>query len=163
MLHLEGALSEAELAAGVAAVEQGLEEGKRGEIWCLNKQMESLCFHPALWPIVMELTNGKPKLKGGQMIIDDHERGLGLVSGEGGHLHCAREDWGPESASFDIHEGEIRANDFIVFICAPSRLPAAGAGAPLTTLLLQTSQTWRRGTGGECLASLHVRALFAHH
>ena len=52
MLHLEGALSEAELAAGLAAVEQGLEEGKRGEIWCLNKQMESLCFHPALWPIV---------------------------------------------------------------------------------------------------------------
>ena len=109
----------------------------------------------------MELTNGKPKLKGGQMIIDDHERGLGLVSGEGGHLHCAREDWGPESASFDIHEGEIRANDFIVFICAPSRLPAAGAGAPLTALLLQTSQTWRRGTGGERLASLHVKA-FLH-
>ena len=130
VLHLEGALSEAELAVGLAAVEKGLEEGKRGEIWCLNKQMESLCFHPALWPIVMELTNGKPKLKGGQMIIDDHERGLGLVSGEGGHLHCAREGWGPESASFDIHEGEIRANDFIVFICAPNRMPVAGHGRP---------------------------------
>jgi hypothetical protein len=69
----------------------------------------------------MELTNGKPKLKAGQMIVDDPKLGVGNVKGNGGHLHCAREDWGPESASFEVMQGEIRANDFIVFICALSR------------------------------------------
>ena len=78
---------------------------------------KALVFHPKLWPAVMELTNGKPKLKGGQMIVDDPIRGIGHVTGNGGHLHCAREDWGPESASFQVVQGQIRANDFIVFIC----------------------------------------------
>lgn len=78
-------------------------------------------FHRKLWPAVMELTNGKPKLKAGQMIVDDPKLGVGNVKGNGGHLHCAREDWGPESASFEVMQGEIRANDFIVFICALSR------------------------------------------
>ena len=52
------------------------------------------------------------------MIVDDPKLGVGNIEGRGGHLHCAREDWGPESASFDVIHGEIRANDFIVFICA---------------------------------------------
>lgn len=59
------------------------------------------------------------------MIIDDPQRGLGLVHGNGGHLHCAREDWGPESASFEIVQSQIRASDFIVRPDYPCRLHAA--------------------------------------
>ena len=62
-------------------------------LWCHTKALESLCFHRSFWPAVMELLNGKPKLKGGQFINDDHESGSGHVKGLGGHLHCAREDW----------------------------------------------------------------------
>lgn len=85
---------------------------------CCRVASKGLVFHRKLWPAVMELTNGKPKLKGGQMIVDDPKLGIGHVTGNGGHLHCAREDWGPESASFQVVQGQIRANDFIVFICA---------------------------------------------
>ena len=62
-------------------------------LWCHTKALEALCFHRSFWPAVMELLNGKPKLKGGQFINDDHESGSGHVKGLGGHLHCAREDW----------------------------------------------------------------------
>jgi hypothetical protein len=65
----------------------------------------------------MELCGGKPKLKGAQLIADDHARNTGHVHGVGGHLHCAREDWGRESATFEVsRQGHLNANDFIVFV-----------------------------------------------
>lgn len=87
-------------------------------LWAFNKDLEGLCFHRVFWPTVMELLNGKPKLKGAQFIQDDPIAGHGHVHGSGGHLHCAREDWGTESATFevDFREGQLRANDMIVFI-----------------------------------------------
>lgn len=94
----------------------------------------------------MELTNGKPKLKGGQMIVDDPKLGIGNVQGSGGHLHCAREDWGPESASFEVVQGQIRANDFIVFICAlsimPSRAVAQSVPMPRSVYVETTCNTF---------------------
>lgn len=87
-------------------------------MWNASKATEALVFHKSFWPVVMELSNGKPKLKGGQFICDDPARGIGAISGQGGHLHCAREDWGMESASFevDFRNNQLRANDIIVFI-----------------------------------------------
>ena len=37
----------------------------------------------------MELTNGKPQLRAGDLICDDHR----LNTPRGGFLHCAREDY----------------------------------------------------------------------
>eukprot|EP01048_Picozoa_sp_COSAG05_P009112 COSAG05_NODE_728_length_7700_cov_14.555979_1_plen_348_part_00 len=121
VLILDSALSPAELADARAA----LVEGRYGESeaehamppWCVTKAVERLLFHRSFWPVVMELLNGKPKLKGGQFICDDHAHGIGHVHGLGGHLHCAREDWGSESATFEVsREGQLRANDMIVFV-----------------------------------------------
>jgi hypothetical protein len=40
-------------------------------------------------------------MKGAQFINDDPVAGTGATGGKGGgHLHCARTDFGPESATF---------------------------------------------------------------
>lgn len=47
-----------------AIAERELLDGAKPDLWNYNKALEALCFHSSFWPIVMELTNGKPKLKG---------------------------------------------------------------------------------------------------
>ena len=64
--------------------------------FAFDKALESLAFHPACWPAVLELTDGKPQLREGVMIYEDHR-----IPGNkptSGRLHCAREDWGHDSA-----------------------------------------------------------------
>eukprot|EP01043_Picozoa_sp_COSAG02_P036404 COSAG02_NODE_2663_length_8302_cov_44.083994_4_plen_153_part_00 len=117
-LLLDGALSSSELLAAQAAAEEfsGTSHPKP-ELWCWNKDVEALVFHRSFWPAIMELTNGKPKMKGAQFINDDPDHGAGATNGKGGgHLHCARTDFGPESATFYQERGELRCNDMIVFI-----------------------------------------------
>ena len=117
-LLLDGALTQVELLAAQAAVAQHSSTVEpRGELWCSTNDLEALVFHRSFWPIVMELTNGKPKLKGAQFINDDPIEGTGATAGRGGgHLHCARTDFGPESATFYQERGQLRCNDMIIFI-----------------------------------------------
>ena len=119
-LLLDGALSPQELHAVQTAVEHhsaAPDNQPKPELWCCNKDMEALVFHRSFWPILMELTNGKPKLKGAQFINDDPITGTGATGGRGGgHLHCARTDFGPESATFYQERGQLRCNDMIVFV-----------------------------------------------
>ncbi len=117
-LLLDGALSTGELLAAQAAAEEfSAASQPKPELWCWNKDVEALVFHRSFWPTVMELTNGKPKMKGAQFINDDPVHGTGATNGKGGgHLHCARTDFGPESATFYQERGELRCNDMIVFI-----------------------------------------------
>jgi hypothetical protein len=116
-LFLDGALSPEELASGQAAIAEWEQmPPPKPDVWNFNKSMEALCFHRSLWPIVMELTNGKPKLKGGQFINDNPMTGSGKGPGWGGHLHCARTDFGPESATWYTEGAQLRSNDMIIFI-----------------------------------------------
>eukprot|EP01046_Picozoa_sp_COSAG06_P018471 COSAG06_NODE_1288_length_9990_cov_17.463351_2_plen_342_part_00 len=117
-LHIPAALSASETQHARSAVEAALDgpdaDDAADEVWHSSRAMERLCcFHPAVWPAVMELTNGKPKLWEGGVRVDDARRGLGC---DGGTLHCGRDDWGPESATFHVNDGQIRASDFVVFI-----------------------------------------------
>ena len=50
-----------------------------------------------------------------------------------GHLHCAREDWGAESATFEVDPrlGQLRANDLIVFVYLTAVEPGDGGLALL--------------------------------
>jgi len=43
-----------------AIAERELLDGAKPDLWNYNKALEALCFHSSFWPIVMELTNGKP-------------------------------------------------------------------------------------------------------
>jgi len=116
-LLLDNALGADELRAAQAGVAEHAAADEPGELWCFNKDLEALVFHRSFWPIVMELTNGKPKMKGAQFINDDPVKGTGATNGKGGgHLHCARTDFGPESATFYQERGELRCNDMIIFI-----------------------------------------------
>ena len=115
-LRIEAALSAEEVQLATEAVRAADTEGDVDDCWCASREMEQLsCFHPAIWPVVMELTDGKPKLWEGGVLTDDPAQEMG--HGAGGTLHCGRDDWGPESATFTAtNSGTIRVNDFVVFI-----------------------------------------------
>lgn len=36
--------------------------------------LERLALHPQTWPILLELTGGKPRLGGGNMMVDVHDK-----------------------------------------------------------------------------------------
>lgn len=86
--------------------------------FAFDKSLESIIFHERIWPIVMELTDGKPRLGGGVLLCEDHRPG---GAGERPvHLHCAREDGGPRPGLFSVSNGRIRCDHFLVFPCAYS-------------------------------------------
>ena len=105
-------------------------QGRIGNAIAFDRSLESLAFHPAIWPIVMELTNGKPKLKHATLLRDDNSGDLGYKAGGGGHLHCAKEDWGRESASFETLVGPsgttLYTSAFLVFVYLDDVLPGDG-------------------------------------
>ena len=153
-LHLRSVLSSRELSAcraaadrhvalcaavssgdATAAIPEGFGNGAKpgqpggkgydnGYAW--EKPLEQLVFHRSIWPIVLELTGGKPALSTGTMIVDD--MALGPAHQEGSGLHCAREDvarltaGGPsntapfEGACFcEERDGKVRSDNFVVF------------------------------------------------
>ena len=44
-------------------------------LWCgiaYDKSLEWLCWHPRIWPLILELTDNRPQMNGpGTMIVDD--------------------------------------------------------------------------------------------
>jgi hypothetical protein len=121
-LLIEDALSPDELKACQAATERYINtppdelppgfgiDGKRHlHGFAFDKSLEALTRHPAIWPIVKELTNNKPRLISGTLQVD--RPGESSVGG----LHCAREGFGWESTRYETHHGQIYCNDIIVF------------------------------------------------
>ena len=141
-LHIRGALDETALADARGAAErltslEELPEGivlevvadndTEGAVGChydkafgFDRALESLAFHPALWPIVLELTNGRPMLKDGVLIVDDNR----VNQPRGAGLHCAREDWGAEAARFEVRDGRIFCDNIAVFFYLDDVRPA---------------------------------------
>jgi hypothetical protein len=94
------------------------------------KCLERLVFHPAWWGAVLELTNGKPQLRAGDLICDDHR----LNTPRGGFLHGAREDYGRESAVLQAgaaREGKLYCDNFAVFPYLDTVYPGDGGLAVL--------------------------------
>ena len=101
--------------------------------FAFDRALEALCFHPKVWPIVCELTDGRPQLNGpGTMIVDDVERtgprAIHAARGEpmpnaapSAGWHCAgegnggREGGGSELARVEVRDGRIFSNNFVVF------------------------------------------------
>lgn len=83
--------------------------------FAFDKSLERIIFHERIWPIVMELTAGRPRLVGGVLLCEDHRPG---GAGERPvHLHCAREDGGPRRGLFSVSNGRIHCDHFLVFPC----------------------------------------------
>jgi ectoine hydroxylase-related dioxygenase (phytanoyl-CoA dioxygenase family) len=122
-LHIQNALNPDELAAAQEAAARyintpnyALPPGfeKDGRLckfgFAFDKALERLVFHPAAWPVILELTNGKPMLANGTLQFDDPK-----IHTEALHFHCAREDFGWESTRYETRDGHIFCDDFVCF------------------------------------------------
>ena len=99
-LHLKNVLTPEELDAASEAANRYIDstpedrpphfEGSKEEKgfshgFAFDRALERLVFLPDVWPIVLELTNGKPMLVSGTMMLDDPQGHTKAVP-----LHCAR-------------------------------------------------------------------------
>lgn len=103
--------------------------------------LERLAMHPNVWPTVLELTDGKPKLlhESGTLFWEDSSRlpALGdsydptrdiyvsVAGRDGVHLHCGREGLFKSGLQFSPHDcgyfervnGRLHCGNFAVFVC----------------------------------------------
>ena len=123
-LHLKGVVSDDEVgAAGAAAVrysetgsnalpEGFVVDGKRfGHGFAFDQALGSLALHPAILPIIKELTNNKPRLTSGSLMINMP----GAEDSGALHLHCARDDFGWDSVRYEVRDGRIFCDDLVIF------------------------------------------------
>ena len=80
--------------------------------------LEALCVHPKAWPIICELTDGRPQMNGpGTMIVDDvAQTGTGFHGDGGGPgWHCAAEGNGGREvrsiSHYKLYDGFHIKND----------------------------------------------------
>ena len=112
------------------AMPAGFERAPGGEwlhAFAWAPALERLCMHSKLWPIVLELTDGKPKMVASSGTLW-HEDTAAAAAGandaaatSGAHgvrLHCAREStgWETSAAIFDAKNGRIQVGHALVFI-----------------------------------------------
>jgi hypothetical protein len=95
--------------------------------WAFDRAIESLCVHPAIWPIILELTQGKPQLSGpgervGVAIVDDGEMTVADPHKPKANWHCNaeghgdREGGGYDGARLEVREdGSLYCPNFVVF------------------------------------------------
>ena len=148
-LHLKKVLSQAELVAARQAAdaystvafsggsdvlaELGL--GQKGDgssnlqhAIAYDRALEWLCWHPGVWPIILELTGSRPQMNGpGTMIVDDVRYTVDDPNNNEIHWHCAREIGdNVESGEYDApraraaasckvrEDGTMSCNNFVV-------------------------------------------------
>jgi len=84
-------------------------------------------------PVILELTDGKPQLREGVLIYEDWEHNQPT----GGRLHSAREDWGHDSARFEVRDGRILCDQFLTFTYLDDVNPGDGGLACKDTRCFQ--------------------------
>ena len=122
-LHLEGVLQGAELQTAQETVQRYVDtptedlppgfqaaNGNYSHGFAFDKALEALTVHPRTWPIVKELTDGKPRFASGTMRVNTHAQNLF------GPLHSARDDWGPQTPRYIAEGGRIYCDYFVVFL-----------------------------------------------
>ena len=123
-LHVRNALSAEELAAARAAAERYVAtpheelpegfgvDGKRYlNGFAFDPALECLALHPSTWPIVKELTRGRPRLASGTLQVDDASEG----ASEAMRLHCARDDFGWDAIRYEVRDGRVFCDHTVVF------------------------------------------------
>ncbi len=119
-LHIRGALSAEELSQARLAADDYVEaaasaraggkplpadfsgNGKAngkgyGHGFAWARPLERLVFHRAVWPTILELTSGRPRLHGGTLLYDDLSKGGQHAHGT--HMHGARDDHATRSGA----------------------------------------------------------------
>jgi|EP01046_Picozoa_sp_COSAG06_P019589 hypothetical protein len=78
--------------------------------FAFDKALERLATHPSIWPIVVELTGGRPKLVSGTLQVDRAD-----IYDHGLSLHCAREDGGGPSVRVEVRGETLFCDNFVFF------------------------------------------------
>ena len=139
-LHLEGVLQGAQLAAAQEAAQRyidtppeevpaGLEINLEREHfhWYINafafdKALETLTMHPHTWPIVRELTDDRPRLTSGNLMVDVHGKPFHpLHAGVHGPPPL-----NPEAGRYSTVGGKIQCNDLVFFFYLTDVHPGDG-------------------------------------
>mgnify|MGYP001166394611 CR=1 FL=1 len=122
-LHIPGALSEKEVEAARAAAQRyvdskpedlppgfGIEEKRHLHGFAFDKALERLTMHPASWPIVKELTKGRPRLSSGTLQVN-----LPDTLDKAQRLHCAKDDWGWDAVQYEVRDSRVFSDHIVVF------------------------------------------------
>ena len=123
-LHLRNALSAEELAAARTAAERYVDtppeklpegfgvDGKRFlHGFAFDRALERLAMHPSIWPIVTELTRGRPRLSRGTLQVNAASEDTSQAM----RLHCARDDFGWDAIRYEVRDGWIFCDHTVVF------------------------------------------------
>ena len=88
----------------------GLKEFHRyHHAFAFDKSLEALTRHPVTWPIITELTGGKPRLLRGNLMVDSHKSSFHT-------LHSTREGRSSaETPRYYCKNGRIYCDLFVVF------------------------------------------------
>ena len=88
--------------------------------FAFDKSLEVLTRHPATWPILMELTDYRPRFNGGTLGYNRH----------GHRFHRLHAGWQPSKRPdvrrYYIEDGKVRCTDFIFFFYLSDVLPGDG-------------------------------------
>jgi hypothetical protein len=122
-LHLKNVMTEEEVAAASKAARQYVEtdeadlpEGfrEKGQQllhgFAFDKALERLALHPATWPFIKEVTNGRPRLVTGSLRVNSPGELASAL-----RLHCARDDYGWDSIRYEVRDGRIFCGHVVVF------------------------------------------------
>ena len=137
-LHLRNVLSPEELAPAQAAADRYINmppeewppefgaDLERRDLtgyqhgFAFDKSLEVLTRHPATWPILMELTDRRPRLNGGTLGYNRHGHGFH-------YLHAGwRPAKQPDVRRYYIQDGLVRCTDFIFFFYLSDVFPGDG-------------------------------------
>ena len=123
-LHVKNAFRGEALAAAreaaeryVATAPEELPEGFRFDGrrlehgFAFDRALERLTLHPSIWPIIEELTRGRPRLVSGTLQINTATADLTQAL----RLHCARDDYGWDAIRYEVRDGRIFCDHTVVF------------------------------------------------
>ena len=134
-LHLEGVLHRSELHSAQEAAQRYIDtpgtdlpsgfkcesKGTYLHGFAFDKSLEALTLHPSFWPLVVELTNDRPRLTTGNLRDQTHEESYF------GRLHCAREGGGgPEMPTYFVQDSRMYSNFLVVFVYLTDVFPSDG-------------------------------------
>ncbi len=76
--------------------------------FAFDKTLERLTMHPAAWPVVKELTKGRPRLSSGTLQVNLPDT-LDMAQ----RLHCAKDDW--DSVQYEVRDSRVFSDHIVVF------------------------------------------------
>ena len=93
--------------------------------FAFDKSLETLTMHPAIWPIIKELTADMPRFVSGNMGYQQYDPDRQQVEKNPAGLHCAREGryW---YTRYQVKDGRIFCNDLVFFFYLTDVNPGDG-------------------------------------